>query len=101
TTDNLYLLAILNSKIGDYYLKQIGVSRSGGYMEYKPMFIEQLPIPIISIEKQRPFIKMVETILSNKNGGKDILSIEKKIDDMAFELYGLTNKEQLLILGLK
>jgi len=40
-----YLLAILNSKIADFYIKLLGVTRNGGYFEYKPMFIEQLPIP--------------------------------------------------------
>ena len=38
-----YLLAILNSKIADFYIKLLGVTRNGGYFEYKPMFIEQLP----------------------------------------------------------
>ena len=42
-----YLLAILNSKIADFYIKLLGVTRNGGYFEYKPMFIEQLPILIL------------------------------------------------------
>lgn len=40
-----YLLAILNSKLADYFIRQLGVTRNGGYFEYKPMFIEQLPVP--------------------------------------------------------
>ena len=40
-----YLLAILNSKLGDWYIRQLGVTRNGGYFEYKPMFVEQLPVP--------------------------------------------------------
>ena len=40
-----YLLAILNSKLADWYIRQLGVTRNGGYFEYKPMFVEQLPIP--------------------------------------------------------
>ena len=39
------LLCILNSKLADYYIRNLGVTRNGGYFEYKPMFIEQLPIP--------------------------------------------------------
>ena len=40
-----YLLTILNSKLGDWYIRQLGVTRNGGYFEYKPMFVEQLPVP--------------------------------------------------------
>ena len=47
-----YLLAILNSKVGDYYIRNLGVTRNGGYFEYKPMFVEQLPVPIISEDEQ-------------------------------------------------
>ena len=39
------LLTILNSKLGDWYIRQLGVTRNGGYFEYKPMFVEQLPVP--------------------------------------------------------
>lgn len=40
-----YLLAVLNSKLGDWYIRQLGVTRNGGYFEYKPMFVGQLPVP--------------------------------------------------------
>ena len=39
---NKYLLAILNSKLADYYVRNLGVTRNGGYFEYKPMFIETI-----------------------------------------------------------
>ena len=39
------MLSILNSKLADWYIRQLGVTRNGGYFEYKPMFVEQLPIP--------------------------------------------------------
>ena len=45
TPFNDYLLSVLNSKLGDWYIRQLGVTRNGGYFEYKPMFVEQLPIP--------------------------------------------------------
>ena len=41
---NEYLLSILNSKLTDFYLRTQGVSRNGGYFEYKPMFVEKMPI---------------------------------------------------------
>ena len=37
---NKYILAVLNSKLGDWYIRQLGVTRNGGYFEYKPIFVE-------------------------------------------------------------
>ena len=41
-----YLLAMLNSKVSDYYIRNLGVVRNGGFFEYKPMFVEQIPVPL-------------------------------------------------------
>ncbi len=62
-----YLLAVLNSKLGDWYIRQLGVTRNGGYFEYKPMFVEQLPVP------------QNESIIAN--------------DRDVFALYGLSARE--------
>ena len=40
-----FLLAVLNSQLADYYIRHLGVTRNGGYFEYKPMFVEKLPVP--------------------------------------------------------
>ena len=75
------LLCILNSKIADYYIRNLGVTRNGGYFEYKPMFIEQLPVPKNIDEKL--FKDFTEKELDN----------EEKIDRKVYELYGLTAEE--------
>ena len=49
-TSNIAILHILNSKIADYYIRSLGVTRNGGYFEYKPMFVEKLPIPQIGLD---------------------------------------------------
>ena len=64
-SDNL--LAVLNSRLGDWYISQLGVTRNGGYFEYKPMFVEQLPVP------------------------KPLKQISSDAD--IYELYGLTESE--------
>jgi len=45
------LLCILNSKLVWHFLKSVCVVRSGGYLEVKPQYFEQIPIPPISDEK--------------------------------------------------
>ena len=41
-----YLLTMLNSKVADYYIRNLGVVRNGGFFEYKPLFVEQIPVPL-------------------------------------------------------
>ncbi|MBD5338160.1 MAG: class I SAM-dependent DNA methyltransferase [Bacteroides sp.] len=40
-----YLLKMLNSDVVDYCIRNLGVTRNGGYFEYKPMFVSQAMIP--------------------------------------------------------
>lgn len=91
-TDNLYLLAMLNSKIADFYIKQLGITRNGGYFEYKPMFVEQLPVPVISKEKEKIFSELVEQRI--KKNDTDTSEIDFQLDNMACELFGLTLEER-------
>lgn len=94
---NKYLLAILNSKLGDWYVRQFGVERNGGYIEYKPMFVEKLPVPEIPEDKQQEFIKIVDKILAAKKCGENTSEMEDQIDQMVYKLYKLTNKQISLI----
>lgn len=81
-----FLLAILNSKLADYYIRQLGVTRNGGYFEYKPMFIEKLPVPQNINAKT---IADIESYVDLKN--------ETAIDNAVYILYGLTEEEKLYI----
>ena len=80
---NRYLLAVLNSKLADYYIRNLGVTRNGGYFEYKPMFIEKLPVPIINYSDEicQKIDKMLE--LTNYIG----------VDHVVYQIYGLSIDE--------
>ena len=80
---NRYLLAVLNSKLADYYIRNLGVTRNGGYFEYKPMFIEKLPVPIINYSDEicQKIEKMLE--LTNYIG----------VDHVVYQIYGLSIDE--------
>ena len=91
---NKYILAILNSRLGDWYIRQLGVTRNGGYFEYKPMFVEQLPVPHISEAEQLVFVDMVDQIIALKKQGKDTITVEETLDQKVYQLYGL-EKEQI------
>jgi type I restriction-modification system DNA methylase subunit len=63
-TDDLILLGILNSKIVWYFLKSICVVRSGGYIEVKPQYFEQIPIPDYEDSIVKPIKNLVVEIIS-------------------------------------
>ena len=90
---NKYILAVLNSRLGDWYIRQLGVTRNGGYFEYKPMFVEKLPIPQISESEQKQFIDIVNAIIEEKKTGHDTSDLEATIDALIYKLYKLTPSE--------
>ncbi|OIP90079.1 MAG: hypothetical protein AUK26_10235 [Syntrophaceae bacterium CG2_30_58_14] len=89
TPASRYLLAVLNSSVGDYYIRSFGVSRSGGYFEYKPMFVENLPIPKLDPAARLPFEILGECVLFARGKGLDAEAdlLESVIDSMVYDLY--------------
>ena len=81
-----FLLAVLNSKLADYYIRHLGVTRNGGYFEYKPMFVEKLPVPQ-SVDAK--VVTDIESYVDSKN--------ETAIDTAVYMFYGLTEEEILYI----
>ena len=94
-----YLVAILNSRLADWYIRQLGVTRNGGYFEYKPMFVDKLPVPLLSIEKQEVFSPLVDSIMINNKNNLSTVDAENTIDTLVFDLYGLSEAERAYILG--
>jgi type I restriction-modification system DNA methylase subunit len=117
-TDDLYILAILNSRIADIIVHSISSTKQGGYFEYKPMYISQIPIQPIDLynSAEKGFydqiVKLVGQMLSmNKQfteadsvAQKEILqrqidATDKKIDRLVYDLYGLTEDEIKIVEG--
>ena len=91
-TDDWFLLGVLNSKAADWYVHQVGVTRSGGYMEYKPVFVEQIPIPQNVPEKERTRVaSLAQAIQSGQR--EEVPEYEEQINDIVCDLYGINNRE--------
>jgi hypothetical protein len=89
-----YLLGILNSKLADYFIRNLGVTRNGGYFEYKPMFVSQLPVPI-PCDKERKNIELLVTeMLKLRNHHSDALDIDNKLNSSIYNIYLLTDEEK-------
>ncbi len=89
TPASKYMLSVLNSTLGDYYIHTLGVTRSGGFMEYKPMFVENLPIPQIPTSDQLPYEYLVDCILFAVNKGmtNEAATFEWVVNVMVYGLY--------------
>ncbi|GAU09023.1 Eco57I restriction-modification methylase domain-containing protein [Desulfoplanes formicivorans] len=84
-----FLLAILNSTVGDYYIRSLGVTRNGGYFEYKPMFVENLPVPKLDTPRKKPFEILADYALITTKKDQKLQSafFEQLIDGLVYELY--------------
>ena len=80
-TTNIAILHILNSKIADFYIRSLGVTRNGGYFEYKPMFVDKLPIPKQSLASL------------NKYPAQPTKEQESEIERIVYSIYGLSQQE--------
>jgi len=93
--DLKYLLSILNSKFGFWCLSQVRRSQIGFY----PDDLKKLPIKIIEKRDQQPFITLVNQIVTAKkaNPQADTSVLEREIDLLVYELYGLTEEEIAIV----
>ncbi|RPA67494.1 hypothetical protein EF405_16130 [Cyclobacteriaceae bacterium YHN15] len=96
-----YLLALLNSKLLDFCFKLVGKPKDNGFYEANKQFISNLPIIIPNASYQDKIIDFVEKILDSKrsNKNKSILEYENHIDQLVYELYGLTEEEIRIVEG--
>ena len=78
-TDDKFLTAILNSKLIWYFLKSICVVRSGGYVEVKPQYFEQIPIPEIPNSFKEILLENTEKIMELTREKQNIDNKFKKL----------------------
>ena len=89
------ILAILNSKLMEYYFSFIGVMTAGGAYTLKKATIECLPIRFP--KNNKPFEKLVNKIITKKENGEDTTAEEQEIDIMVYKLYDLTYEEVKIV----
>ena len=92
-----YLLAVLNSKLCDFYFFQKTAKIAGGRKRYTKQYVEQNPIPIISDEEQQPFINLVDRIIEAKKQDIESGYLEQQLDHLVYKLYDLTQEEIQII----
>ncbi|MFQ5786593.1 MAG: Eco57I restriction-modification methylase domain-containing protein, partial [Thermodesulfobacteriota bacterium] len=105
-----YLTAMLNSKLLTYAFRTFyaGGDLRGNTFRYKKVFLENLPIPKVSVQTRKPFTTLVDQILSitksedysdNPEKQSKVKEIEKEIDKLVYKLYGLSEEEIKIVEG--
>ncbi len=90
-----FLCAILNSALITWLIRNTARTTGMGFIGWEKFTIERLPILRITAAQQRPFIRLVERILSAKDADPDADTgeLEAEIDRLVYALYGLTAAE--------
>ena len=115
-TTDLYLLGFLNSNLSDFVMYSISSTKQGGYFEYKPMYVSQLPIRTIDFsnpsdkQKHDSIVELVKTMLAlhEQKGAateqgerarleREIAATDEQIDTLVYELYDLTDEEIAIV----
>jgi len=99
-TTKLALLAILNSKLFDWYARHKVLSLNdpwaGGGLQFFAQYMEKVPIADQNEEQRAELSSLVEQILADPQS-EDVREIEWKIDELVYQLYGLNDTEIELI----
>lgn len=88
TTDR-WLIALLNSAVSGFFIAQIANTKQGGYFEYKPVYLEQIPI----VQPYGGLKSTLEKLVSKRltlQPGPAATALESEIDVLVCKLYGLS-----------
>lgn len=90
-------LAILNSSLFYYFIKQTSTPYNNNYYYFKTNYIQPFSIPEISEDFQNTIKPLVEKIILQKMESKNTELLENEIDKLVYSLYGL-NEEEIRII---
>ena len=94
-----YLCAVLNSTLATWFMQNTALTSGMGVARWKRFTVERIPVPNISDDEQHPFVRLVDLILEAKSAdpSADTGELEREIDRLVYELYGLTEEEDTAV----
>jgi adenine-specific DNA-methyltransferase len=97
--DYKFLLAILNSKVAFWFITKVSTQMRGGWYSFESRYIKNIPIPLPEKIQKSKIELLVSQILKDKKENLlvETTSIESEINQLVYQLYGLTNEEIRII----
>jgi very-short-patch-repair endonuclease len=98
-----FLLGVLNSSITFFLFRNILPKLRGDFYEPSYVYLKDFPIPKVSDKVKSKISNLVDEILKikKKNSDTDTTAVEKEIDQLIYQLYGLTEEEIKIVEGVK
>jgi len=98
-TDERWLTGLLNSATVEWFYGMLSNRVRGGYLRAFSDYMRQIPIPRASPKVQEQLETLVNRALAAKakDPSADTGPIEREIDLLVYELYGLTADERDLV----
>ncbi len=116
--DICYLIALLNSRLLEYYYKRTTVPKANRFYIYKTMFLKRIPIRIIDfadsedtnahgqivaltreLTLQSSLLTKAGTPHEKEAHKRQIRALEDEVNQIVYQLYGLNEKEIMTIEG--
>ncbi len=99
-TDDLSLIAILNSQLFDWYARHkfqsLNDPWAGGGLRFFAQYMRHVPIADRTAEQTAELSDFVKQILADPQSDR-VRDIEQEIDKLVYQLYDLTDAEIALI----
>jgi type I restriction-modification system DNA methylase subunit len=116
SSNDKYLLALLNSKLSTFAYSNISSTYRGGYLRYIFQYVSQLPIYKIDfsnpedVKRHDLMVNLVQhmldlqkrvpaTPLESEQLGREIQSTDRQIDALVYDLYNLAPEEIAIVEG--
>lgn len=95
---NKFLISVLNSKLATYIYRLLSFEEGRALAQIKPSILKDIPVPFLTLERQRPFITLVDyltflnddskvSIIPHTSNERVAASIEEVLNMMVYELY--------------
>ena len=97
-TNDMWLLAVLNSALTEFLLCQMANSLRGGFLQLYQHYTTRLPIMTLGNVAQTELESLASEILGREESSERIDAIEREIDSLVFHVYGLSALERKLVL---
>ena len=93
-----WLLPLMNSSLLNFLYPRLTVSRGGSFQEFKIGYIEPAPIVTPDSEAQAELERLANEIFGLGKFPEQVEAIEREIDTIVFDAYGLSASERKLVL---
>ena len=101
-SDDLSLLAVLNSSVCDWFMRFTAAQRENGFFEYKPMYVSEMPMPDQVVRQQfineRETNKLIQNLKKLHDGShpadKDRVElVQRDVNRLVYDMFSLDKSE--------